>query len=367
MMKNPRLEIDLDKIYHNTRLIVDICRRYKIDVVGVTKSVCAIPELVNILLDAGIKKIGDSRLQNIIKLRDAGLQCEMQLIRIPMISEALEVVQYSDVSYQTELRVIEEFNRVAKRLRKKHEVMLMVEVGDLREGILPGELDDFVASVLKMENIKLKGLGMNVGCYGGVLPSFENTSLLVNLRNHLAQQFNIQLPIVSGGSSSTLKLLEREIIAPGINEIRVGEAIFLGTGASAGGTIPSAYIDAFKLIAELIEVREKPSVPKGVINKDAFGNTPKYIDRGIRKRALFAVGRQDVVPEALIPLVPGMEILGASSDHLIVDINDCKQDFQIGDEIVFIPDYGGLLRLMTSPYVRKVMRTSGLNKEQMLI
>lgn len=355
MMKNPRLEIDLDKIYHNASLIVNICRRNKIDVIGVTKSVCATPELVKILIRAGIRKIGDSRLQNIIKIREADLNCERQLIRIPMISEALEAVHYTDISYQTELKVIEEFNRIAKRLSKEHGVILMVEVGDLREGILPDQLEDITARVLTMENIKLKGFGMNLGCYGGVLPSFENTSLLVSLRDQMAQRFNINFPVVSGGSSSTLKLLESGIIASGINEIRVGEAIFLGTGASVGGTIPGAYTDAFRFIAEMIEIKEKPSTPTGVINKDAFGNIPKYIDRGIRKRALLAVGRQDVSPEALIPLVPGMEILGASSDHLIIDINNCKQDFQVGDEVVFIPDYGGLLGLMTSPYVRKVM------------
>ncbi len=354
-MNNPRFEIYLEKIYQNAKLIVNICRKNKIDVVGVTKSVCAMPELVDVLLRAGIKKIGDSRLQNIIKLREAGLKCELQLIRIPMISEALEAVQYADISYQTELKVIEEFNRVAKMLNKVHGVMLMVEVGDLREGILPKELDDFVARILKMENIKLKGLGMNVGCYGGVLPSLENTSLLVSLRERIVHNFNIDLPVVSGGSSSTLKLLEKGGVASGVNEIRVGEAIFLGTGASYGGVIPGAYTDAFKLIAEIIEIKEKPSVPTGEINKDAFGNSPKYINRGIRKRALLAVGRQDVAPNALIPLISGMEILGASSDHLIVDITDCKGSFQVGDEIAFLPDYGGLLSLMTSPYVKKVL------------
>lgn len=363
-MKNPRCEIDLDKISRNTELIVRRCRKKRIGVVGVTKVVCAYPEIVNAMLRGGVQKLADSRLQNIINLREAGFRCEIYLLRIPMITEAEEAVKYADGSYQSEISVIEEFDRQARKLNKIHKIILMVEVGDLREGILPEDVLSSVGKILRFKNIKLEGLAMNVGCYGGVLPTYENTSLLIELQRKLARCYNIQLPIISGGSTSSLKMMEKEGIPAGVNELRIGEGIFLGTGASAGGIIEGAYTDAFRVVTEIIELKEKPSVPTGTINKDAFGHVPVYVDKGIRKRAILAIGRQDVAPDGLMPLVAGMEIIGASSDHLIVDVTECEEEFHVGDEVSFLPNYGGLLALMTSPYVEKVIVKSGYKADE---
>ncbi len=360
-MRNPRFEIDLNKIFHNVQTIVDACRQDRIDVVGVTKAVCASPEITRLLLAAGVKRLADSRLQNVIKLRKAGIKCEIGLLRIPMISEAYEAVQFSDFSYHSELKVIEAFDRAAKELKKVHRIILMIEMGDLREGILPEELEKTAKRIQQMRNIQLSGLAMNVGCYGGVLPTFKNTSRLVSLCDEISQRCNIHLPVISGGSTSTLKLMEQGKLALGVNEIRVGEGIYLGTGASAGGTIPGAHTDAFRLVTEIVELKEKPSVPMGVINKDAFGRVPYFTDKGIRKRAIVAIGRQDVATDGLLPLEQGMEIVGESSDHLIVDVTECKRDWLVGDEVEFLPNYGGLLALMTSPYVKKITRAENIN------
>lgn len=352
-MLNPKLEIDSDVIYRNAVAIVTTCREHGLLVTGVTKAVCALPAVVEALLAAGINKLADSRMQNIIKLRQAGFTCELALLRIPMLSEAPAAVQYADLSYHSEIKVLEAFNKAAAALDKTHRVVLMVEVGDLREGILPEDLDAVVEQVLEMPHLQLAGLAMNVGCYGGVLPSLENTGLLVQLQQHLQRKFGLALAVVSGGSTSTLKLLEEGLVAKGVNEVRVGEAIFLGTGASAGGLVRGTRQDALQLSAEIVELKTKPSVPAGVINKDAFGKKPCFVDKGWRKRAILAVGRQDVPPESLVPVLPGLEILGASSDHLIVDVTACDVKLQVGDEVSFRLDYGGLLAAMTSPYVYK--------------
>lgn len=359
-MKNPRFEINLSKIYHNVQTIVKMCKKDQINIVGVTKGVCANPEITSVLVEAGVTKLADSRMRNILELRKAGFTGAIGLLRIPMISEAEEAVQYTNFSYQSELRVMEKFNQVAAALNKIHQIILMVDVGDLREGVLPQDLDWVVNKVVKMKNLELIGLGMNVGCYGGVIPSFENTSLLIRLRDEIVHKYNILLPIVSGGSSSSLMLMEQKMLAPGVNEIRVGEALYLGTGASAGGTIPGAFTDAFKLVAEIIELKDKPSVPIGVINKDAFGRVPNFENKGIRKRAILAIGQQDVSLDGLIPMEQGVQIIGASSDHLILDISECRRDLQVGDEVAFLPNYGGLMNLMTSPYVTKITKNENI-------
>jgi ornithine racemase len=352
-MKNPKLIIDLNKLQHNANTIINMCSSHGINVVGVTKCICAEPIIVKILQDSGIQKLADSRLQNIIKLRQAGFQGEVALLRIPMKSEALEAVQYADSSYHSEIDVIAEFNKAATKLKKVHKVILMIEVGDLREGIPPKDLDNIVEEVLSFSTIKLQGLAMNVGCYGGVLPSYQNTSLLVNLRKHIETKYRIALPVISGGSTSSLYLLKDGSLPTEINELRVGEAFFLGIYSSYDIPILGTYQDAFKLEAEIIEIREKPSLPTGETNKDAFGETPKMIDKGMRRRAICALGRQDVYIKGIFPCMPGVEIIGASSDHLIVEITEVKRTLQVGDVLSFSTNYGGLLSLMTSPYVMK--------------
>jgi predicted amino acid racemase len=87
---------------------------------------------------------------------------------------------------------------------------------------------------------------------------------------------------------------------------------------------------------------------------DAFGNTPVFVDRGLMKRALVAIGRQDVRVEGLTPVDPSVEIIGASSDHLILDVTHSEQDYEVGGVISFNVDYGALLTLMTSKYVEKL-------------
>ncbi|AJY74847.1 alanine/ornithine racemase family PLP-dependent enzyme [Paenibacillus beijingensis] len=347
-----RLVIDLKKIGHNAKTIVELCSRYGINVVGVTKVVCAHPKIVHVLENSGIRKFADSRLKNIIHLRTAGFENEIALLRVPMKSEAVEAVHYADCSYQSELEVMDQFHWAAKKCNKIHNVILMMEAGDLREGILPRELDSFMEQILSYSHIRLQGLAINVGCYGGVRPSYQNTSLLVGWKEYIESKYQLDLPILSGGSSSTLQLLEEGKLPPEINELRIGEAIFLA-GVSSGVCLAGGYRDAFELLAEIIEIREKPSVPTGEIDVDSFGRKPHFVNKGIRKRAILAIGRQDVSPYALAPRLQGMEILGASSDHMIVDITDVSIPLHVGDSVSFLPDYGGLLALMTSPYVIK--------------
>ena len=66
--------------------------------------------------------------------------------------------------------------------------------------------------------------------------------------------------------------------------------------------------DTVKLVAEVIELKRKPSMPIGKIGKDAFGNTPVFEDKGIRLE--HTCRRQTGCRSGkLIPLTDGIEIL----------------------------------------------------------
>ncbi len=351
-MKKPCLVIDLRKIAYNTHTIVNLCRSHGIEVVGVTKGVCAHPLIIKVLQNSGIRKFADARLMNLINLRKAGIEGEFALLRVPMISEAMEAVYHVDLSYQSEIEVIEAFHKAAQKLNKIHKVILMMEVGDLREGIMPNELDTMLPQILTYSHIQLLGLAINIGCFSGLRPSYQHTSILVELKEYLKSKYQLHLPILSGGASTSLNLLNKGELPPGINELRIGEAIFLA-GVSSGVTIPGGFHDAFELVADIIEIRDKPSIPIGERNLGPIGGNPHYIDKGIRKRAVFAIGQQDVPFQTITPKLSGIEILGASSDHMIVDITDAPFPLRVGDSVSYFPNYKGLLALMTSPYVEK--------------
>lgn len=353
-MKCPRLEINLEKIRKNTLLIKNICSKQNIEVVGITKGFCAFLPIVRAYYKGGIKKFGDSRLLNLRRLTEGGIPGEKYLIRIPMLSEVSDVIKWSDVSLNSEIETIKALGIEAEKQNKNHSIILMVDVGDLREGVLPENVIDVVKSISMVPKINFMGLGLNVGCFGGVLPSFENTMILVNLAKAIKQVLDLEVDILSGGATSGLILIEKGELAPGINQFRVGEGIIIGTDTTGERNIKGAYQDTVKLVAEVIELKKKPSVPIGEIGRDGFGNKPHFENNGIRLRAILALGRQDVILEKLIPEDSRIKLLGGSSDHLILDVTESNNDFYVGKEIYFTLSYGTMLSLMTSEYVEKV-------------
>jgi len=353
-MKCPRLEIKLKKIKKNASLIKKRCSTLGIECVGITKGFCAYPAIARAYLDGGINKFGDSRLINLKRLNNAKVLGEKYLIRIPMLSEVSEVIKQADISLNSEIEVIKALGKEAECQNKVHRVILMVDVGDLREGVMPERVLSIVKKIICLPGIKFIGLGSNVGCFGGILPSLKNIMLLIQLADSIKEKFNIPVEIFSGGSTCTLKLLEEGKLPSEINQLRIGEAIVLGTDTTGNRRIKGLHQDTIRVVAEIIELKKKPSVPIGEIGKDAFGNVPKFRNKGIRKRAILALGRQDVPLEGLIPEDNNIEILGASSDHLILDVTDSNDNFYIGKKLAFKINYIGMLSLTTSEYIEKV-------------
>jgi predicted amino acid racemase len=153
------------------------------------------------------------------------------------------------------------------------------------------------------------------------------------------------------GGTNCLPMIGKGQMPGEINQIRIGEGILLGRNSSNHSTVKNTHQDAFQLVAEIVEIKKKPSIPLGAIGVDAFGNTPVFKNHGIRTRALIALGKQDVRLPGLIPTDKGIKILGGSSDYIILDITDSKQSYSLGDEVRFNLLYPGLLSVTTSPYV----------------
>lgn len=352
----PRLVIDLKKVKNNLDKITEMVKGSGCSLMIVTKGCCGDMEVYKLLEESDIDYLADSRIQNLKKYE--GTNKGRVLLRLPMMSEADEVVRYADISLNSEIDTIKRLNEAAAKQNKKHKILLMIDLGDLREGIFFKNEDEIyhaVEEILKLSNIELHGLGVNLTCYGAVIPKKENLSILVETASKIEKKFNIKLQMISGGNSSSVYLIGKNELPEGINNLRVGEAFLLGDETAYSQMLEGFCDDAFTLEAEIIELKEKQSVPVGETGVDAFGNKPVYEDLGIIKRAIIAVGRQDVDPENLHPIDSEISVLGASSDHLILNVDNSNKNYRTGDIITFKLSYSSLLRATTSSsYVERV-------------
>lgn len=347
----PRISVNLKKLKENLNFLTSLCHEQGIMTAIVTKVFCADERIVELINESSADMLADSRTQNL-----AGMKTDKPklLLRIGMQSEAEKIVRCADISMQSELETLKMLNEAAKKLGTIHKIILMIDMGDLREGIFNTDSEtilDMSRFVNDAGNLELYGIGVNLTCYGGILPDENNLGGLVAIADKLRKELRSPIPVISGGNSSTMGMLMDHSVPKSINHLRLGESFVLGNDTATGKPVEGLNTDCFVLEAEIVELKDKPSKPIGKSGPNAFGEYLEYPDRGIMKRAILGIGRQDVTIDGLTPLDPDIEIIGASSDHLIVNLTDCRQDLKVGDIVRFIPDYGALLHLFTSKYV----------------
>ena len=350
----PRIEISLSKIRDNAHVLSELYGKEGISLMGVSKAVLGEPAIAESMIEGGVKFIADSRIENIQKMNHAGVSTQFVLLRTSM-SQAQAAVEFSDISLNTEIETLKQLSYFAKKSNKLHNVIVMVELGDLREGVLPCDLSQFIETTLSLSHIKVIGIGCNLACHSGVAPDARNMKELSELVDSLEKEYQICLEIISGGNSANYEWFNATQDVGKVNNLRLGESILLGREPLTRKAIPGLHTQTFTLVAEVIESKIKPSFPIGVIRQDAFGSVPSFKDRGSHQRAIIALGRQDVLTSGLESR-ENLEILGSSSDHIILDSRNVN--LEVGDEVEFNLNYGGLLSAMTSPFIKKQYVTS---------
>jgi predicted amino acid racemase len=344
----PRLEIDLGAIEANTRSLVDRLAGTGIRVTGVTKSVLGSPGVGAAMLRGGATGLADSRVGNLARLEAGGIVAPRTLIRSPMLSQVDAAVGHASTSLNTDQSVLEALSRSAARRGTTHAVVLMVELGDLREGVLPADLVPLALAVRGMAGLTLAGIGTNLACQSGVVPDRTNMDALAHLAGDVERAVGAPLSVVSGGNSANLGWALSATDTGRVDDLRIGEAIMLGLDPLTRLPVTGLRLDACTLHAELIEVATKPATSWGRLAQTAFGAHPPRRTGGSVRQGILAIGRQDVDPDGLAP-PDGITVLGTSSDHLVVDLGD--HDATVGDELAFGVGYGALLRAATSPFV----------------
>ena len=359
----PRLIVDLKKLQSNLDAVASVTKeKGGCSLMIVTKGMCAHKEMCEMIAQhPAVDFMADSRVANIKTYAEIARANgkKTTLLRIPMHAEAADVVKYVDLSFNSELSTIRLLNEEAGKLGVKHNILLMIDLGDLREGIFYQDEElifETVEEILTMENINLYGVGVNLTCYGAIIPKNDNLSNLVAVARKIEEKFSIRLEMVSGGNSSSIYLIGKGQLPEGITNLRLGESFLLGNDTAYGEKLPGTCSDALILEAQIVELKEKPSLPIGEVGVDAFGQKPYYEDRGIIKRAIIAIGKQDTDIDSMEPLDPAIDILGGSSDHIILDVTKSDTEYKVGDIVQFVVGYGGMLKTATSPYVEKVCR-----------
>jgi ornithine racemase len=352
-VRAPRLEVRVDRLAHNAATLVSRLAKKGIGVTGVTKATLGSAVIARTLLGTGITGLGEARIENVERLRAAGITAPITLLRSPPPSQVARVVASADVSCNTEIDVLVGLSAAAVALGRTHAVLLMVELGDLREGILPQDVTAVARCALTLPGIDVRGLGANLACQQGIVPSAANMAVLSELADAVERDLGIHLPVVSGGSSANLDWVSAAATDIGrVNDLRLGESILLGREPLHRTPIDGLHLDAFTLVGEVIESKTKPSLGWGDVAQTAFGHAPPPKDRGTRTRTLVALGRQDVDPDGLTP-PQGFEVVGASSDHLVLDAGTAT--VPVGTELRFGVDYSALLRAATAPSVDVVV------------
>lgn len=346
-MTGARIDVDLGKVADNAAALVELAGRSGISVTGVTKAALGMPDLGRALLGAGVRRLGDSRIENIERMRAAGIDASILLLRSPMQSQVDRVVRAADISCNTEPAVIAALSDAAAAGSVAHAVVLMVELGDLREGIAVTDVCGVVETTLQLPAIRLAGIGANLACRSGVAPDDRNMEELSTLADHVESTFGIVLDIVSGGNSANLPWLTTTADTGRVNDLRLGESILLGLEPLHRTPLVGLQQDAITIWGEIIESKRKPSLPWGTTAEAAFGLQPPVVDRGDIWQTIVALGHQDTDPYGLTPPA-GVTVLGASSDHLLLETPGLMTP---GELIAFRPDYGAFVRAMTSPFL----------------
>jgi len=327
-MSNPRLRIDLAKITHNARRTVEIARGHGVAVMGVTKGAAGVPEVAQAMLAGGIESLADSRLDNIARLRAAGIQAPVTLLRSPGPSDVLRTVELADASLNSDLEIVEALSIEARMQRKIHGVIFMVDLHTGREGLPPDRIPAACRKLRSLSGIQFQGIGAYFHLASGSELHLQGLQALVLLAKQIELELGRPLAVLSGGSSNIFRTLMVEGHAnPGINHLRIGTAILLGFASSLNPiTMEGFDRDTFILHVEVIEAKTgKPG------------------------EANLALGKLDTDPQFLFPSNPGVNIRDASSDHLMVRMDPPPR---VGDWVPFRLGYPALCRLMISPYVQ---------------
>lgn len=350
------ITLNTTKLKENYEFLNTLFAKRNIEWSVVTKLLCGNSSYLRAVMELGITQACDSRISNLKTIKINYPHIETVFIKPPAERNVRKIVEYADVSFNTSLHTIYALSDAAVALGKTHKVVIMIELGELREGVIEENIIPFYEKVFHLPNIKVVGLGTNLTCMYGVLPSYEKLKQLEHYKQLIEARFDRKIPYLTGGASVTIPLIDKDELPVGINHFRVGETLFFGTDVYNNSTLPGMHQNLFKLYGEIIELYEKPNIPDGDLGYNLTGEKREFVDTDLAEhthRAIVDIGLLDIDTKHITPVDKNIRIAGASSDMTVLDLGDNAGNYKAGDKIAFDMDYMGVLRLMNSKYIDK--------------
>ncbi|HKK59960.1 MAG TPA: alanine/ornithine racemase family PLP-dependent enzyme [Salinivirga sp.] len=350
------IELDREKLHHNYQFLKRTFDKNNIEFGIVTKLLCGHNAYLKEVINLGVGQVCDSRISNLKKIKNIDSEVETVYIKPPAKRSIKSIVAYADISLNTESYTIKLLSEEAQRQDKVHKIIIMIEMGDLREGVMREDFIDFYEKVFEMPNIEVVGIGTNLSCMSGVMPSPDKLIQLSLYEQLIEARFSRNVPYVSGGTSVTLPMLLQGMLPPGINHYRLGETLYLGNNLINDKPIKGMKQNALTLYAELIELTEKPIVPEGDLGENVDGQKAEIDPKDVGKtayRGLLDIGLLDIDPRHIEPFDADVEIAGASSDMIVIDLGSDQPRYKVGDLIRLRMTYMGALGVMNSNYIEK--------------
>jgi predicted amino acid racemase len=353
------LKLYRKKLQENYAFLDTLFKERKIEWGVVTKLLCGNTIYLKEVIDLGVMEMHDSRISNLKKIKKLNPAIQTVYIKPPSKLNIEKIVKYADVSFNTEIYTIQMLSQEATKQNKTHGIIIMIEMGDLREGVMGEELLSFYEQVFSLPNIEIRGIGTNLNCLSGVMPTQDKLIQLSLYKQLIEAKFNVKIPWVSGGTSVAIPLMLKNARPMAVNHFRVGEALFFGKDLFTGKTIKGMHNDVFKLYAEIIEITEKSNIPSGELGENVAGNTFEIDENkdlnATSLRAILDFGLLDMQPRYLAPTDDAISIIDSSSDMTVIDISDSKKSYKVGDLISFNIQYMGALYLLNSNYIEKTV------------
>jgi len=360
------LTIHTGRIIDNITRLESYLSRQNVQWTLVTKMLCGYRPILEKVLAAPVIRrlhsIADSRISNLRMIKSLHPDLLTMYIKPPALEQAANVVRYADISLNTSLKTLEILNEEARRQERTHRVIVMIELGELREGINRDNVLEFYERAFSFSHIRVNGIGTNLGCMYGVEPTYDKLIQLSLFKQLIEQKFQQKLDLLSGGSSITLPILPRKKVPRDVNHFRIGETAFLGRALDSGKRFLNLSTAAFDFSGEIIELKTKDSIPDGTLSEASVGQVAEQpaetaADTPTRRaeRCILDFGELDVDVHGLKPKDPGIRFVGTTSDMTVYEIAKEKHQYRVGRRLHFEPNYIAIARVMNSRYMTKTV------------
>lgn len=341
------LKIKMDNIVSNFIKIKEICDKLKIELVTVTKVCLSNKRIVDILMEKGANFVADSYVENLCGL-PTGLK---KMLFTPPLSAIKLEKDCCDLFYLSDLEAIEAIGE--NRHISKKNILLPLELGDMREGLLEEELIPFLRKALKIKGVNIAGIGANLGCLIGKLPDQKVMEKLERLIADVKRELGFEFETVSMGGTLLFDMMVNSELYSGINQLRIGEAIFFGHNMSYNKDIPNLSQDTFIFSGEILEINEKNTDHVDNSGYNALGLKTPVVARGMRRLAVLDFGKLAAPLYGLTPLDSNITPFGCSHNHTVIDITEAKGSYKSGDYVDFRANYNSAAYAMIAPFVKK--------------